>query len=116
MPGLSPSRASICAALASASLAWASVSVGEMRISTSPCATAVPRSTGVGDDAPGDFGGHVGLVFGHQRAGRADEPRDRLLDGGDRCGRDRRALGRRMDRLTCRWRCCSRTRRRRRRA
>ena len=36
-----------------------------------------------GDDASGGLGRDVGLLLGHQRTGRPDEARDRLLGGGD---------------------------------
>ena len=52
-PGVSPRRASICAALASASFSCAPASVGEMRMSSAPCATGVPRSTGAAITRPG---------------------------------------------------------------
>ena len=87
-PPSMPSRASICAALASASFSCASVSVGERRISSAPCATARAALDRRRDDAAGRFGGDVGLFLGHQRAGGADEARDRLLGGGDRRDRD----------------------------
>jgi hypothetical protein len=47
-----PSRASICAALASASVTCASVSVGDRRMSSVPMVTAVPRSIGVDTTRP----------------------------------------------------------------
>jgi hypothetical protein len=43
-PPVMPSRASICAALASASLSCASVSAADSRTSSAPCETGVPRS------------------------------------------------------------------------
>src|SRR5262245_55438703 len=46
-PAERPSRASSCAALASASRSEASTSVADRRTSTAPAATRVPRSTGV---------------------------------------------------------------------
>ena len=47
LSGVSASLASICAAFASASFRLASVSIGETRTSSAPCATREPRSTGV---------------------------------------------------------------------
>ena len=42
-----------------------------------------------GDDAAGDLGRDLGVVLRHERAARADEAGDRLLDGRSpsRCGR-----------------------------
>ena len=72
-------------ALASASCSCADVSVGEMRTSTAPCATRVPRSTGVAIDAAGGLGADFGLLVGDQRAGDAQVAIDRpALDRGDR--------------------------------
>ena len=51
-PGARPRRASIWPALASASTSWAEVSVSETRTRSSPCATRVPRSTGVAITRP----------------------------------------------------------------
>ena len=51
-PETSPSLASIWAALASASCSWADVSEGEMRTSSVPWVTRVPRSTGVSITRP----------------------------------------------------------------
>jgi hypothetical protein len=80
-PWVIPSRASICAAFASASFSCASVSIDDTRTSSAPAETCVPRSTGARRRGR-RFGGDVGLLLGHQRAGGADEARDRLLDGG----------------------------------
>ena len=94
-PAVRPSRASICAAFASASLSCASVSVDgdahELGARRHRRAALDRRR----DDAAGGFGGDVGLLFGRQAAGRADEARDRLLDGGGRRDRDggRRGVG-----------------------
>ena len=90
-----PSRASICAALASASLTCASVSVGENADQLGALRDRRAALDRRRDDAAGGFGGDVGLFLGHQRAGGADEARDRLLDGGDRA-RPRRAAGSRL--------------------
>ena len=51
-PSRSPSRASICEALASASWSCAEASAGETRIRTVPSLTRVPRSTGVAMTRP----------------------------------------------------------------
>ena len=51
-PDVMPSRASSCAAFASASLSCASVSVGEIRTSSAPCVTGVPRSIGAETTRP----------------------------------------------------------------
>ena len=47
-----------------------------------------------GDDAPGDLGGDLGILLRRQRAAHANEPRDRLLDGGGRRHRDGDGFGR----------------------
>ena len=69
-----------CATLASASSACASASVAAMRTSASPARTWIPRSTGRGDDPADGLGRDLGGVLGHERAARANEPRDRPLD------------------------------------
>jgi len=51
-PAVRPSLASSCAALASASLTCASLSVAETRTSSAPAPTSLPRSTGVAITRP----------------------------------------------------------------
>ena len=71
-PPAMPSRASICAALASASRAWASTSAAEMRIRSALAADAAAALHRRRDDAAGDLGGDLGLFLRGERAADAE--------------------------------------------
>ena len=88
-PGVSPRRASICAALASASCSCADVSAGEMRDEHRALRDARAALDRRLDDAAGGLGAHLGLFVGEQRAGDAQITIDRPAF--DRRRRRRRA-------------------------
>ena len=83
-PAVTPSRASICAALAWASTACASPSAAAIRISSALAPTRLPRSTGVATTRPATSAATSRVFLRGERAAHADEALDWLLDGGNR--------------------------------